>query len=61
MKRTNYMAFGSSLARLECKPCGETTLHRYGKCIHCNTEPERAAVSNVRPSWNGPYSRVVRR
>jgi hypothetical protein len=24
--------------RLECKGCGEYTIHRWGACIHCGTK-----------------------
>jgi hypothetical protein len=53
-RRTDYLSFGpSSLARLECSHCRETTLHRLNRCIHCGTQFVPPAALNLRAKWNG--------
>lgn len=27
----------SSFSRNDCAPCGESTLHKHGRCVHCGT------------------------
>lgn len=54
MSRTSdRMAFGpSSLSRLECRECKETTLHKFNACIHCGTVYMASVSSGVGPKWN---------
>ena len=49
-RRADYLAFGvSSLSRLECRVCNETTLHKHNKCIHCGTEFVAPSARNFVP------------
>lgn len=54
IKHPSYIAYGSrALSRLECSTCNETTLHKYGKCIHCGAERAPPKLSGTGPRWNG--------
>lgn len=36
--REGRMVFGKpSIARVMCSSCNEETIHRFGRCVHCNT------------------------
>lgn len=55
------MAYGTaSLSRLDCTTCKETTLHKYGKCIHCGTQLVPPRVTGVRPRWNSNAEKGVK-
>jgi hypothetical protein len=51
MKLTGQLNFGANLGfdRLHCVTCGETRLHRYCKCVSCNTLHESG--NRVHQSW----------
>lgn len=45
------LIFGKpSLSRVMCDTCEEETLHRFGRCIHCNTQhhnPQRRVEPDI--------------
>lgn len=52
-RAVDRMAFGpTSLSRLECAICRETTLHKFNACIHCGTVYTPPAATSVKPLWN---------
>lgn len=42
------MTTKSGLANLECLTCGETTLHRGGVCIHCQSTNNQSGAPPVK-------------
>ena len=62
MASVDRMVFGpSSLSRLECATCRETTLHKHNQCIHCGTTYAPPASSGVKPTWNHSNPRIAKR
>jgi rRNA maturation protein Nop10 len=49
--RVNHMQYGANLglSRNHCRRCGEETLHRYAKCVHCGTVYEVVIPQNLSP------------
>ena len=57
MKKSSPLVFGTtSLSRLECRECKETTLHKFNKCIHCGTDHSGAPVRTV-DTWRNSARR----